>query len=320
MNVLLILNERAGSVNGDKDAVTASAVQEAFRTAGMNVQPRTTPSAKLCETLQDAVAAKPDVIVIGGGDGSVSAAAHLLADTPIALGVLPLGTLNHFAHDLGLPANWRDAVTALAHGKCRSVDLGEVNGRTFINNCSIGSYAEAVRKRDALRRWRGLGKWWAMTLATIAVFRRLRRLRLSIEAKGKTTPLRAPFVVVANNRYSGRVLDHSMRPQLDEGRLWIYTTRAGRHGDILRFAWQSLLREIDRVDGLEKIGVTEAIIRHDYGRLPIALDGELVDLSSPLRLRIRRGALRVLAPRTGQEPEPPGPVPAIAGAASALRA
>jgi diacylglycerol kinase family enzyme len=205
--------------------------------------------------------------------------------------------LNHFARDLGLPLVWRDAIAALANGECRAVDVGEVNGRVFINNCSIGSYADAVRRRDALRRLHGIGKWWAMTLATITVFRRLRRLRVRIEANGRMQSLRAPFVVVSNNRYSGHVLDYSLRSRLDEGRLWIYTTRAYRHAAVLRLMWQSLLRKIDAVDALEMTAVTSATLDYDYGRLPVAVDGELVDLRPPLRFRTRPAALRVLAPR-----------------------
>jgi diacylglycerol kinase family enzyme len=198
---------------------------------------------------------------------------------------------------VGFPAGWREAVAALATGDCRPVDVGEVNDRVFINNCSIGSYAEAVRKRDALRRMHGSGKWWAMMRATIAVFRRLRRIRVRMTANGEMHAVRTPFVAVANNRYSGHVLNHSLRPRLDEGRLWIYTTRAARHGAILRFLWQSLSRGIDEVDGLEKLAVTEAIIDHDYSGLPVAIDGELVALQPPYRFRTRPGALRVIVPR-----------------------
>jgi diacylglycerol kinase family enzyme len=135
-----------------------------------------------------------------------------------------------------------------------------------------------------------------MILATFTVFRRLRRIRVRIEANDGTRLLRTPFVVVANNRYSGRVLDYSLRPRLDEGRLWIYTTRARRHGDMLRFMWQSLWRNMDDVDGLEIIEVGEATLVHDYAGLPVAIDGELVALQSPLRFRSRPGGLRVIVP------------------------
>lgn len=297
MNALLILNEGAGSLRATVDPPTPEAVAEAFQSAGVSLPTRLAAATAFEETLQDAIAQRPDALFVGGGDGSISTAAQALAGTEIALGVLPVGTLNHFARDLELPVAWREAVTALAHGVPRQVDVGEVNGRVFINNCSIGSYVEAVRRRDALRRQRGWGKWWAMTLATIAVFRRLRRLRLRIEANGQTTALRAPFLVVANNRYSGRVLGYNLRARLDEGQLWIYSTRAHRHAAVLRSIWQCLLRRIDRVDGLESLAVSEATIVHDYDRLPIALDGEVVHLNSPLHFRTRPGALKVIHPR-----------------------
>jgi diacylglycerol kinase family enzyme len=296
MNVFLILNDGARSLNSNGRALAPSDVLDAFRTTGLCVQSRVAPGNQLDESLRAAISAAPSMIVVGGGDGTISTAAQRLAGTEIPLGVLPLGTLNHFARDLGMPPGWRDAVAAVAAGEVRTVDVAEVNGRVFINNCSIGSYADAVRKRDALRRRHGLGKWWAMTIATFRVFRRLRRLRLRVEANGQTVSLRSPFIVVANNRYSGHVLDYSLRARLDEGRLWIYTTRARRHAAVLRFMWQSLLHEIDAVEGLDKFEVTEATIDYDYTGLPVALDGELADLRPPLRFRTRRGALRVIVP------------------------
>src|SRR5688572_1156592 len=147
MNACLILNERARSFGGG-DSLKASEVIDAFRSTPISVHPRIAPSAQLGETLQAAIAEKPDLIVVGGGDGSVSTAADCLVGTNIMLGVLPLGTLNHFARDFGFPVGWREAVAALATGERRSVDVGEGNGRVCINNCSIGSYADAVRKRD----------------------------------------------------------------------------------------------------------------------------------------------------------------------------
>jgi diacylglycerol kinase family enzyme len=296
MNDLLILNEAAGFVTRDKGNRSPNALLEAFHSAGVSVELRLAPPRQLCEIINGAIARRPNTIYVGGGDGTISTAAGCLVDSDIALGVLPLGTLNHFAHDLGIPPNAPDAIAALVRGNRRAVDVGEVNGRIFINNCSIGSYADVVRKRDALRRERGAGKWRAMLLATFAVFRQLRRLRLRIESAEKTLALRTPFAVVANNRYSGHVLDSNLRPRLDEGRLWIYTTRAHRHAAVLYLMWQSLLRSIDRVEGLDSFATTEASITRESGSLPIAADGELLDLKPPFRFRCRPAALQIIAP------------------------
>jgi diacylglycerol kinase family enzyme len=103
-------------------------------------------------------------------------------------------------------------------------------------------------------------------------------------------------VLVANTRYSGRVLDASLRPRLDEGRLWLYTTRARGRADFLRLVWQTLVRQIDAADALHSGSATEAVIITEPARLPAAADGEVIELTSPLRFRIRPGALQVLAP------------------------
>lgn len=301
MNALLILNPHAGTIAGAPNGLAPAEIVETLRAAGIRVtQPEPKP-AGLDSTLTAAVALRPEVVIVGGGDGTISTAAGVLADTGIPLGVLPLGTLNHFAADLGLPADWRKTVAALAQGSVRQVDVAEANGRVFVNNCSVGSYAEAVRRRDRLRHEQGHGKWRAMVLATLAVWRNFRRMRLRIDTPEGSLTLRTLFVLVANNRYSGGVLDSSLRPRLDEGRLWFYTTRAHRSGALLRLVWQSLTRRVDAADELEVHSATEMTITSERGPMPVAADGELIAPASTLHLRIRPGALRVLAPATGPQ-------------------
>jgi len=298
MNAVVILNQEAGSLQGERPTIAPEEIRAAFLAAGVVAEIRFLAAGQMAETFGEILKNPPDAIFVGGGDGTLSTAAAYLAGTSVPLGVLPLGTLNHFARDLGVPPAWRDAVAELVQGERRFVDLGEVNGRTFINNCSIGWYAEAVRRRDALRRKHGLGKWWAMLRATTAVFLRLRRLRVHLQLGDRSLPLRTPFVVVANNRYSGRVLDSSLRPQLDEGRIWIYTTRARGRLAILRLIAQSLVRDLDATDELDRLSATVADMTTQAARTAIAIDGELVNLQWPLRFRSLPGALLVLVPRS----------------------
>jgi diacylglycerol kinase family enzyme len=297
MNAVLILNSAAGSINGERGRVSREDLREAFAAAGVQVEIAQPACGDLERALGEARERHPDAVIVGGGDGTLSTAAAALSGSEIPLGVLPLGTLNHFARDLNMPLDWRDAVDALGHGSVRTVDVGEVNGRIFINNCSIGSYPEAVRRRDRLRRERGHGKWRAMALASFEVFRRLRRVRVRIQMADTTLALRTPFVFVGNNRYSGHLLRESLRPRLDEGELALYTTRASRRFTLLRLMWQSLVRSIDDADLLETHYFTSATISSvDGAPLPVAVDGELVPPQSTLTLRTRPGALRVIAP------------------------
>ena len=302
MKPIVVYNDHAGIAGADADPLTPEAIHAAFAESGVDVEVLCVEGAGISAALKHAVARRPEALYAGGGDGTISCAAGLLAGTDIPLGVLPFGTLNHFAKDLGVPTKWREAIAALAKSPIRSVDVAEVNGHVFINNCSLGSYAEAVHRRDALRREKGHGKWWAMILASWSVFRELRRLRLRIETPDRSLTLRAPFVLVSNNRYTGSVLDSSLRPQLDEGRLWLYTTRARRHGALIRLVWQTLIRRIDAADELEVHALTEATITPLRGSLPLAADGEILHVTPPLRFKIRPAALRVLIPTPAAPP------------------
>jgi diacylglycerol kinase family enzyme len=298
MKFIVIINREAGAVARAAGEFSAEEVAREFASRGVQADVRMVAPVAVEPALRDAIAARPHAVVIGGGDGTVRGAAALLAGTGVSLGVFPLGTLNHFAKDLGVPSAWREAVAALAFGVVREVDVAEVNGHVFVNNCSLGAYAEAVRRRDALRRRRGHGKWLAMAKAVFAVFRRLRRLRLRIVVAGAERRVRTPLVVVANNRYSGHVLGPSLRDRLDEGRLWLYTAHVHRHLPVLRLVWQALTRSRpDAADALDAEAAVEITIAGETGRaVPVAADGELLDVKSPFVFRTRPRALRVLAP------------------------
>ncbi|MDB6166397.1 MAG: diacylglycerol kinase [Lacunisphaera sp.] len=298
MRCIVILNEKAGTAA----KASPEAVRAACAAAGIAAEVVALPAERIERALREAVASRPDAVAIGGGDGTVRCAAAALADTGLTLGVLPLGTLNHFAKDLKIPADLKAAVAVLAGGVTCAVDVGEVNGHVFINNCSLGAYAEAVRRREALRAMHPQGKWWAMLRASLATWRHLRRLWLRLVLAGETPrPLRTPVVFVGNNRYSGHLFEESLRPRLDEGRLWIYAVRAHRHFALVRLLLRSLVGRLDRAEELATESATEFTIESERGPVPIATDGEVLELAGPLRFRIRPGALRVLVPAGGGE-------------------
>jgi diacylglycerol kinase family enzyme len=304
---VVILNEKAGKSGKSGPGATADELRAAFAGAGLEADIRIPGSDQLAETVRAAVAEGPDVIVAGGGDGTVRSVAAALADTGITLGVLPLGTLNHFAKDLQLPMKPAEVVALLVAGSTREVDVGEVNGHVFINNCSLGAYAEAVRRRDRLRQKHGVGKWWAMIRASLDEFRRLRRLRLRIsieqgarsEGRNGARAVRTPVVVVGNNRYSGHLLSKSLRPRLDAGELWLYTVQARRHLALIRLMLRSLFGRLDEAEHLAAEAGPAFLIESDSGPIPIAADGEVLTLSPPFHFRIRPRALRVVAPSSG---------------------
>lgn len=296
MNAIMVLNSKAGSALPKDRRPTAHDLRTAFAQLGINVAVFEVDGAAVPGAVRAALEREPDTIIAAGGDGTISAAAGILITTSIPLAPLPLGTLNHFSRDLGLPTEWRHAARAIAIASPRRVDVAEINGRVFLNNCSLGSYGEAVKRRERLRRERGHSKARAMIVASWMVFRKLRRLRFHIELEGTSYAARSPFALVSNNRYSAHVLENCLRPSLNEGRLCVYTARTRTRWSVIRLLFQSIVRNLDEADDLDVRETTRAVITVAQGPLHVACDGELVDVTPPLRLRILPAALCVLAP------------------------
>jgi diacylglycerol kinase family enzyme len=296
MNAIVVLNSKAGSALPKERKPSAHDLRTAFAQLGINIAVFEVEGAAVSSAVRAALERQPDAIVAAGGDGTISAAAGILVNTAIPLGPLPLGTLNHFSSDLGLPTEWRDAVRALSIASPRRVDVAEMNGRVFLNNCSLGSYGEAVKRRERLRRERGHSKARAMVVASWMVFRKLRRLRFHIELAGSSYSARSPFALVSNNRYSAHVFENCLRPSLNEGRLCVYTARTRTRWSVIRLLFQSIVRNLDEADDLDVRETDRAVITVTHGPLHVACDGELVDVTPPLRFRILPSALCVLAP------------------------
>jgi diacylglycerol kinase family enzyme len=243
-----------------------------------------------------AVAAGATTVVAAGGDGTVSAVAHALIGAGAALGVLPLGTLNHFARDVGIPLDLDLAVAAIVEGATRRIDTGEVNDRCFINNASIGLYPTLVRDREHQRRLLGRRKYTAMTVSIWRVVRDLPQVRARIEIGERTFERLSPFVFVGNNQYLMRIIPLGTRPRLDGGRLWLYVPAKPWRTGILRLFLFALFRRAHEARDLHALAVTEATIRSRHPRLDVAIDGEVARLRTPLRFRILPQSLRVVVP------------------------
>ena len=178
--------------------------------------------------LARARSAEIDAVVVGGGDGSIRTVAGVLAETGVPLGILPLGTLNHFAKDLGIPLHLKDAAEVIAKGETRTVDLADVNGETFINNSSIGIYPYIVIDRERRRAHHKLAKWMAMVPALFRVLKHFPRRQLALSAEGWTRPYRTPCLLIGNNEYGMEFFELGRRHNLDRGEISVYVVKQRR--------------------------------------------------------------------------------------------
>jgi diacylglycerol kinase family enzyme len=294
------LNASAGKIAAAEGSALVSRVREAFERAHLEAEVRAIEHEALSAEAGKAAASDADVVVIGGGDGTLNTGAAALVGGPKPLGILPLGTLNHFAKDVGIPQDLDQAVATIAAGHLREVDVGEVNGRIFLNNSSIGLYPAAVAEREELRHRHGGGKWPAMFNASLDLFRRFPLLDVTLQIEGRSVGLRTPFVFVGNNRYDMSLLSLGTRTSLHEGELSLYLTRNGGRMGLLRLAFRALLGRLEQDRDFHSYGLAEVEIRTRLRAPRVSLDGEVMRMTSPIRYRIRPRALRVLGP----PPEP----------------
>ena len=235
-------------------------------------------------------------IIAGGGDGTISTVASVLMDTGTPMGILPLGTLNHFAKDLKIPLDIEAAVDVILNGTIAGVDVGEVNEHVFINNSSLGLYPSIVHRRQHQQHRLGWGKWPAFIWATLSVWRRYPFLDIRLVADTKELRRRTPFVFIGNNEYEMEGMRIGARACLNAGKLSLHVAhRTGRWG-LVRFAIRALLGTLANEKDLDSICSEEIWIETRHKLLRVATDGEVTMMETPLHYRIHPEALQVLVP------------------------
>lgn len=296
--VCVLLNASSGTFAGKSQEEFETAIVTAFRRNGIVAHVQFLAGGDLQGAAEHALLKvkdhEADAIAVGGGDGTISTVAGVLANSGVPMGIIPLGTLNHFAKDLGIPLSIDEAVGTIATGHTRHVDVGEANGRVFVNNSSIGVYPYMVMDRERRRR-SGLPKWLAMIPAALRTIWNLPLRRLSVSAGGWTTGFRTPCVFIGNNQYTFNGASMGGRDHLDGGRLCLYIARSQSRGALLLLVLRSLLMVLDTAKDLQSIQLQAFEIRSRRKRLLVSFDGEIEFFRTPLNYTIRAGALRVFA-------------------------
>jgi YegS/Rv2252/BmrU family lipid kinase len=295
----IIINATAGSSKGKELASRISAI---FERNGVQARIKVANGKQISAIARAMRDKHYDLIVAAGGDGTVSTVASQIVECDVVLGVLPLGTLNHFARDLGIPLDLEEAADAICRGEVRAVDIGSVNEKFFINNSSLGLYADQVRLRQVWRK--RIGRWPALIVASIVTLVRYRHLRITANFNGQSVSRHCPLALISNNEYRLEPGNLTERKQLEGGLLGIYLLRdEGRMG-LLRIAMHSFVQRLEEASSFEHDTSAEVIITMRRKRIHVALDGEVCKLNSPLRYSSMHGGLRVITPKREQAQNP----------------
>lgn len=256
---------------------------------------------EIVELAKKSVKGNAEIIVAGGGDGSVSAIVSEIIKTGKTLGILPLGTLNNFSKDLRIPQNIEEAVRVIAEKHTKQIDVGEVNGRIFVNNSSIGLYPQIVKHRENQQQRLGYGKWRAAFWAALKILRRSPFLRVKLKTGGDERFVKTPFVFVGNNGYEMDFFNIGRRKCLDDGKLSVYFLhKSGRRG-LFTLVLRTVFGRLRQAQDFEEINIEELTIETRKKQMLVAFDGEVDLLETPLCYCVHPLALRVIVPTESEE-------------------
>lgn len=286
-----VLINRSGGKAAAMGGNLASVVAEAFAIAGRSIELQLLDGGEI-EQAAKRRAGTP-LVVIGGGDGTIGAAASALVNTSSALAILPLGTRNHFARQLGVPLDLAAAASLAVEGQRRRIDVGVASGRVFVNNASFGIYTRFVRERDRP----GGPKWLSLLFATWHALRRMHAQRFSMRIDGEPRDVTTPLLFVGNNEYSIALGHLGERESLHDGHLSVCAIAAKRSYQLLAFAVRALFGLATPERDFEEFAAARRVVVQGEGDIEGAFDGELVSMALPLLLRSMPAALGVVTPR-----------------------
>ena len=289
--IVVITNRKAGTGAGERE----SEIHEAFGgTDGVEVLVVDGPAIR--DAAMAAVERGATIIVAAGGDGTVSAVASAVVNTAAALGVLPMGTLNHFAKDAGIPLELAEAAELVTTGIPQPVDVATLNDEVFINNSSIGAYPVMVRDRNSQQSRFKRSRWWAMIRASIATFQKFPLFGVRMTVEGNEQHLRTPAVVVGNNVYALDAYSLGTRARLDAGVVSVHTVHTRTRWEAIRLLLFALFRGFKDHELFDVTTTDELWLECDHQTLDVSMDGEVSRMQTPLHYRVMPAALRVIMP------------------------
>lgn len=273
----------------------ADELEEAARGAGLEVL-RLGPDVDCASIVRSRMNEGRRLFVAAGGDGTVNHVVQPLINTEAVLGVIPVGTYNHFANDLGIPAGWREALDVALGGATKQIDTARANERFFLNNISMGLYPELVAKREA--RGRDYSRWKARLFAAYSTLRKFPHVAVTLESEHHQEVVRTHVLMVSNNSYDlSRLGIQAPRSGLEEGRLSVYWLPHVPRAKLMSFIAHFLAGRVTEAPGFRSFRTTRLKVQSPKSHLRLGIDGEVATLSVPLVVTIVPRSLLVRVPR-----------------------
>ena len=292
MHFIAVVNARAGEVLQSGQSAFGDAIVQTFDRIGISCEVRFVKPRQLSEAVDTAIRNRPDALLVAGGDGTVNRLLPHLAAADIPVGLLPLGTLNLLARDIGLEGPLDDILAHLARVQPRTVDLGEVNGNLFHSNAGLGFFARMAREREGARQFVPFSKMLGFMLAALRSIWLHRPITVDLTVDGVVQTCVADALLVTNNHFHG---GEWRRDRLDTGTLEVHMLRAGSFWSRARAAisvYRGTWRDLPHLSSMTLTELT--VRRRGRSRSTMALDGEIYRVRNPIRFQSKPAALELI--------------------------
>lgn len=297
----LIYNKKSGFHAANKDEVYEQLVAD-LSTAGFEIQ-----SFELSECmnfdqmmqeilLRHRQAENVGVVVAAGGDGTLNAVASKLMGTDIPMGILPLGTFNYVARVLNIPLDLLDAAKAIGEGQPRSVHVAQLNQHIYLNNASLGLYPLFIQKREQFNKHFGRFPLHAYTSALDVLIRDRKELKLEVEVDGQRYPVKTPLIFFGNNQLQLAEMKLRIAEAAEAGKVAGVVVAKSDKRTLFKILWQLIKGNLDQASDVYSFAADEVIVHSKRNKLTVAVDGEIVTMTPPLKITVRKHALNVMVP------------------------
>lgn len=295
--ITVLMNASSGS---DDTSATRAAIDTALQASGRDAKVMVARRPKDLPLLaRQAADGRPGILAAAGGDGTLNAVASVALERNLPLAVIPLGTFNYFARDLGIPLDAGAATRLIFDGVVRRVAVGEVNGQLFLNNASIGLYRRLIEQREFHKQRFGRNRLVALLSALLTLWQEHRPYRLAVAVDGQPMTLSSPSIFFGRNALQMEQLGLDEALCVARGELAILALREVSRFDLLRLVVRGALARLETASDLRQFCAEKVTVDWLDGRsrkIRVAIDGELTDCTLPLVIEAVPDALQVIVP------------------------
>ncbi len=294
----LLANSRSGSGYGATLAETAQKMCDELGTELITYKIKSPKDLENQAKKAVAVAqnSPDDVVIAAGGDGTIRSVAEQVHGSRVKMAVVPCGTFNFFARTHKIPEVREDALRLAITGTAKPIRLGEINGRIFLINASLGLYAKSIQEREASTKRFGRKQVIVIISTIISLLRPHRLLHVNLKMDGIAQMIRTPMIFIGNNALQLRNLSLSVASAFKNDLLAIVTLKPVRGWEMFRVIFRGVLKTLEKEERIEQYSTDYLSISTKRNPQTVALDGEMFYMNSPLLVRALPDSVNLIVP------------------------